>query len=163
MEQDDREQKETLQVDVDLPHDEVARAAPLFERSKKMLMEHDVKLVFELDRPAGRCFICQKTEAEVGPLEAHHFALEHCFMDATLRWDLIKADFPSYDWKNFDPTHPEMFVDQMVSSGLLLCKLHHTGKDAGIHYLPFPLWLVQRYLADGIRFSPTEIIHHDDV
>jgi len=48
----------------------------------------------------------------------------------------------------------------MEAQGILLCKKHHTGKDEGIHNLPFGLWELQRYLKDGVKFSPIEVIHH---
>ncbi|UNJ99715.1 hypothetical protein [Ralstonia sp. RRA.1] len=60
------------------------------------------------------------------------------------------------------PADPYLFVDDMTVNGLLLCKQHHTGKDAGIHDMPFPLWIAQRYAIEGYQFTPNEVIHHAD-
>lgn len=49
----------------------------------------------------------------------------------------------------FDPADPYTFVDDMTVNGLLLGKAHHTGKDVGIHDMPFPLWIAQKYAREG--------------
>jgi hypothetical protein len=159
---DAHEEKETLSVDVDIPTHDPRKTTALFIKTKRMIMKIGSLLGFTIRRPAGRCWICGKTEAELGaPLEAHHFGIERCYISAQLRWDLIQEDFPIFDWKHFNPAKPETFVDNMSSQGILLCKQHHTGKDTGIHMLPWNLWLMQRYLCDGTAFNPKEIIHHD--
>lgn len=156
------EQKATLSVDVFLPGHDPRTTTTLFRRTKQKLMALASLLVFKPWRAKGRCFICNQTGDEVGqPLEAHHFGVERAFVDAPLRWDLIKMDFPNFNWADFDPTHPESFVDDMLAQGVLLCKAHHTGKDTGIHTLPFNLWLMQKYLPEGTKFTPDEVIHHD--
>jgi len=161
---DEHEQKDTLSVDVEIPAHPPRKATALFEKTKRMIVGIGTALGFTIKRPAGRCWICNRTAQEAGqPLEAHHFGVERAYIDANLRWDLIQEDFPLFDWKNFDPANPESFVDNMSSQGILLCKQHHTGKDSGIHDLPFSIWIMQRYLADGERFSPTEVITHDKV
>jgi hypothetical protein len=118
---------------------------------------------FKIYRDKGRCYICGRTEEELGqPLEAHHFGIERSFIDSPIRWDRVRQDFPDFNWGGFDQTKPEGFVDDMVAQGVLLCKIHHTAPDTGIHTLPFPLWIIQRYLPDGVKFTPTEVIHHDE-
>jgi hypothetical protein len=157
------EQKETLEVDVDIPAHDDRKTTALFLKTKKMIVKLGSILGFTIKRPAARCWICNRTADEVGaPLEAHHFGIERCYIDAAIRWNVVQEDFPIFDWKNFDPKNPVQFIDNMSSQGLLLCKAHHTGKDSGIHCLPFPIWIMQRYLADGTRFSPTEVIHDDE-
>ena len=47
----------------------------------------------------------------------------------------------------------------MSVNGLLLCKKHHTGKDEGIHDLPHPLWIWQKYAPEGCKMSDVEVIH----
>jgi hypothetical protein len=75
---------------------------------------------------------------------------------------LLRRDFPAFDWSAFDAEpDPYRFVDDMTVNGLLLCKAHHTGTDEGIHAMPHPLWVAQRYAREGYRFSPTETIHHE--
>ena len=49
----------------------------------------------------------------------------------------------------------------MNVNGRLLCKTHHIGKDEGVHALPEPVWLAQRYGKEGYQFSAIEIIHHE--
>jgi hypothetical protein len=159
----EHEEKNTLQVDVDLPGHAPRVTTALFRKTKRMLMTVSNAMGFDFKREAGQCWICGKTEADLGqPLEAHHFGIERAYIDAKIRWDLVARDFPIFGWKGFDPAKPEEFVDNMAAQGVLLCKAHHTGKDSGIHCLPFSLWLMQKYLADGTRFSPTEVIRHAD-
>lgn len=161
---DAHEEKETLSVDVDIPEHDKRVTTTVFRKTKRFLMKVGGALGFNIKRPPGRCWICGKTEVELGePLEAHHFGVERAYIDADLRWDIIAKDFPIFDWTTFDPKRPETFVDDMSAQGVLLCKAHHTGKDTGIHELPFSLWVMQRYLADGSRFNPSEVIKHDEV
>jgi hypothetical protein len=147
------EEKETLQVDVNLPAHAPRTATALFERTRKLL----------ITKAGGRCHICGRTAAEVGPLEAHHFPIERSLAEA-VDWGpkaQIRLDFPQFDWAAFDKARdPYLFVDDMTINGLLLCKPHHTGVDEGIHMLPHPLWIAQRYAREGYQFSGVEIIHH---
>lgn len=153
--------KDTMHVEVETPgHAARGSSSSLFNRTKKALYLSVVP-PFIPKAEAGRCFICCKSEEELGtPLEAHHFGVEFSFANAPILWDLVALDFPNFDWTNFDRTNPMMFVDNMQAQGLLLCKRHHTGNDSGIHTMPFGLWLMQRYLADGYKFSETELIDH---
>jgi hypothetical protein len=145
------EEKETLEIDVFGPAHADRTTTSLFTHSKARLIE----------REGGRCWICGCTAEQSGhPLEAHHLGIERQFAEAPIDWSRVQADFPDFDWSRFDPSRPYAFVDDMAAQGLLLCKLHHTGKNAGIHNLPFSLWLMQRYLKEGYRFSPNEVIHH---
>jgi hypothetical protein len=156
------ELRETLSVDVVTPEHADRVTTPLFKHTKKALFEKaEPAITIPRDEP-GRCWICGRTEDELGaPLEAHHFGVERSFAEGKIRWDRVKADYPHWDWSKFDPSNPYSFVDDMEAQGVLLCKEHHTGKDAGIHSMPFSLWIMQRYLEDGEQFSPTEVIHHD--
>lgn len=166
---DTHEEKETLAVDVMLPGHEARVTTPLFLRSKKLLME----------REGGRCFICGATAEESGhPLEAHHHPIERSLANL-INWERVAEQAKSgefgqraadFDWDGFFidaktvaspavkghpaaqyrvPADPYLFVDDMTVNGLLLCKQHHTGKDAGIHAMPFPLWIAQRYAIEG--------------
>lgn len=149
----DHEEKETLVVDVIVPGHAARVTTPLFERTRKLLIE----------REGGRCWICRCTGANVGPLEAHHFPIERSMAEAMdFGTDsILRKDFPHFDWASFDANpDPYVFVDDMTVNGLLLCKPHHTGGDEGIHTLPHPLWIAQRYAREGYCFTPTETIHH---
>lgn len=146
------EEKNTFQVDVNIPGHDPRNTTPLFTHSRK-----------ELLKTVCRCFICNRTEEESGaPLEAHHYPIERSFA-TMIDWSegaQIRKDFPDFDWSNFDPANPYTFVDDMRVNGLILCKKHHIGKDEGIHDLPHPIWIAQRYGQDGYKFSSVEIIHH---
>ena len=82
-------------------------------------------------------------------------------MTAPIDWKKVAEDFPAFDWHNFDPAKPGEFVDNMVAQGLILCKEHHTHPETGIHTLPWPIFVMQRYLKDGYKFNDLEVIHHD--
>jgi hypothetical protein len=146
------EEKETLSVDVLLPGHEARITTPLFTHTRKALLE----------REGGRCWICARTAEEAGaPLEAHHFGIERSFATAPINWDVVRRDFPNFDWASFDEADPLKFVDNMEAQGLVLCKDHHTHPETGIHTLPWPLFVMQRYLKSGYKFTPTETIQHD--
>jgi len=158
-------EKETLSVDVNIPEHGARVTTALFTRTRKLLIE----------REGGRCYICQRTAAEAGPLEAHHHPIERCLAEE-IDWRLVELDcragvaaftpgqreaMQAFDWPNFDPARWETFVDDMLVNGVLLCKDHHTAADDGIHTVPGPIWLAQRYAKAGVRFNAREVIHHD--
>ena len=153
------EEKETLAVEVNIPEHAQRKTTELFEHTRKQLIE----------REGGRCFICGGTAESTGhPLEAHHHPIERSLAEM-IDWDaftaaalagLLGAQIQAFDWANF--TDWTQFVDDMTVNGLLLCKAHHIGKDEGIHALPYPIWIAQRYALEGYRFSPTEVIHHEE-
>lgn len=158
---DTHEEKETLVVDVNIPGHDPRTTTALFTHTKKLLIE----------REGGRCWICGQTAEETGhPLEAHHHPVERSL---TMAWDWQRfmkdckegawgTHAQAFDWNNFDPIKdPYKFVDDMTVNGRLLCKAHHTGKDEGIHEMPFPLWVWQRYAPEGYKMSDVEIIHHE--
>lgn len=156
------ELRDTLSVEVIEPgHEKRGAASALFRKTKAAIKHIGSVIGWRPRLPPGRCYICNATEEELGePLEAHHFGIEWSFAEAAINWDLVKADFPDFDWANFDPASPMTFVDDMQAQGVLLCKKHHTGKDEGVHNMPFSLWIMQRYLQDGYKFSDLEVIHH---
>lgn len=153
------EEKETLVVEVNIPGHEARTTTTLFLHSKKTLIA----------REGGRCFICGGTAQTTGhPLEAHHHPVERSLANM-IDWDLFRSECQAgmwgehaagFDWSKFDPADPYSFVDDMTVNGLLLCKAHHTGKDEGIHDMPYPLWIAQKYGQEGYQFSDAEVIHH---
>ena len=174
------EEKNTFTVDVNLPGHDPRVTTALFTRTRKHLLERD----------GNRCWVCNCTAAETGhPLEAHHYPIERSFA-TMVDWSegsQIRKDFPKFGWGSFEagatfepvpaytdeqgdeyparlqfiPADPYLFVDDMNVNGRLLCKPHHTGKNEGVHDLPEPVWLAQRYGREGYVFSAIEIIHHD--
>jgi len=147
------EEKNTFQVDVNIPGHDPRVTTPLFTKSRLNLLERD----------GGRCWVCGCTQKEVGPLEAHHYPIERSFAEM-IDWSpgsQIRKDFPSFGWGSFDESNPYTFVDDMNVNGRLLCKAHHTAKNQGVHNLPEPVFLAQRYGKEGYKFSEVEIIHHE--
>lgn len=141
-------ERETLTVEVNVPGHDPRTNQPLFEKTRKELIARD-----------GCCFICGSTVN----LEAHHSPIEWSLANM-VDWSVngaIRKDFPHFDWANFDETAPYSFVDNMLINGLLLCKTHHIEVGRGIHAMPYPLWIAQRYAKDGYVFSNLEIIHHE--
>jgi hypothetical protein len=157
------EEKNTLQVAVNIPgHAPRGAASPLFVRTRKQLIE----------REHGKCWLTGLTAEQLGaPLEAHHFPIERCFAEA-IDWPRFARDCKfghwgpyaaAFDWTTFmaaTPFDPYTFVDDMLVNGRLLGKQYHTGKDEGVHMLPEPVWLAQKYMVEGYKFSDIEIIHH---
>jgi hypothetical protein len=174
---EDHELKEKFVVDVNTPgHDARGSATPLFHRTRMDL----------IGREKGRCWISGLTAKELGaPLEAHHHPIERSFAER-IDWSAFAKDCQAGMWgpyaKGFDWTgffagavtiiaedtglpylkiaDPYLFVDNMLVNGMLLGKQFHTGPNEGTHYLPWPLMLAQKYLAEGFRFSSKEVIHH---
>ena len=146
------EEKETLVIDVNLPGHDPRVETPLFRKTRDSAIKY----------AGSRCWVCNRTAEESGaPLEAHHYPIERSFAEM-VDWSegsRVRKDFPAFDWASFDPSNPYTFVDDMNINGLILCKFHHTHADSGIHYLPHPIWIAQRYGKDGYDFSATEIIH----
>ena len=64
-----------------------------------------------------------------------------------------RALHPNFPWSTF--TKPEDFIDSEYNM-MVLCKKHHTGKDHGIHMLPYPIWVMQRNQRSDFQFSPDE-------
>lgn len=170
--QDDHEQRETLTVDYIIPgHDARGAATALFKHSRQQL----------IDREGGRCWLSGLTAGQLGgPLEAHHFPVERCFAEG-IDWPRFSNDCKfglwgpyaqAFNWDQFFaaaardaagrlvPVDPYLFVDDMTVNGRLLGKQYHTGKDEGVHMLPEPIWLAQKYMVEGYKFSAVEVIHH---
>lgn len=147
------EEKNTFAVDVFIPGHDPRVTTVLFRKSRLHLIE----------REGGKCHVCGCGETETGhPMEAHHFPIERSFAEM-VDWSpgsQIRKDFPSFGWGSFDEANPYTFVDDMNVNGLLLCKAHHTGLNEGIHTIPHPVWVAQKYGKDGYQFSKIEIIHH---
>jgi hypothetical protein len=147
------EEKNTMQVCVNIPGHAPRTATALFAKSRLHLLERD----------GGRCWVCGCTAAETGhPIEAHHYPIERSFAEM-IDWSTgsqIRRDFPNFGWGSFDEADPYTFVDDMNVNGRLLCKAHHIGHDEGVHALPEPVFLAQRYGREGYQFSTIEIIHH---
>lgn len=137
----EHERKETLVLDYWIPNHVDRTTSSVFRHTRKHLIE---------DNPDAKCEVCGVKEG----LELHH-RLEYCFANA-LDWDKVKKDFPDFDWKSFDPKDPFTFVDSQWNANVILCNAHHTGKNSGIHKLPHPIFIIQKYLKDDFVLVNTE-------
>lgn len=164
---DAHDEKETLKVDVCIPQHDDRVTTPLFSHSRDALIA----------REGDRCWVCQRTPAESGhPNEGHHHPIERS-MAELIDWTLFSADAKkgiwganaqAFDWDAFFemgaqhdgdqlglpatvlvPKDIYAYVDDMRVNGMLLCKDHHTVGDSGIHTMPFPLFIAQKYGRDG--------------
>ena len=139
-------QKQTLTITVFVPDHPDRTTTPIFAATRRKLI---------VNNPKAKCFIDNKHCDHDHPLELHHSIVEWCDSRA-VDWDLVAEVVPDFDWKNFDPSKPETFIDSEWNANLVLCKRHHIGKDHGIHTLPFPLWRLQRLAKESFIFSPDE-------
>jgi hypothetical protein len=140
-------QKQTMRVEVNVPPHDPRINQKLFERTRKQLIARD-----------RCCFICGVTS----DLQAHHYPIEWS-LALMIDWSegaTIRKDFPNFKWAGFDPTRPYPFVDNMLFNGLLLCQRHHIEVGTGIHTVPHPIWIAQRYGKEGYVFNQFEVIHH---
>ena len=109
------------------------------------------------------CFICGKTHAKDGiSLETHHFYCEKAAQNAIDWTEFGKFAQNCYNIQTgenigqaFDWTevakHPDIFVDSPYNM-IVLCKEHHISGNKGIHHVPFPNWILQKYPANGFQF-----------
>ncbi len=154
-------ERETLSVEVNIPGHDPRVTTELFRTSKAALIKRD----------GGRCYICGRTAEESGhPLESHHYPVERSL---AMAWDWPRfirdaklgswgPHAQAFDWGSFDPkTDPYQFVDDQTVNGMLLCKEDHTGKDSGIHMLPWPLWIWRKYVPEGYEIRPGKDMKHD--
>ncbi len=136
---DEHEVKETIEIDVYYPDHCKREASDLFERSRHHLID-------ELDTP---CFICGSKENR----ELHHYYVEWAAADS-IDWNgKIREDHPNFDWTTFK--EPTDFVDSEYNM-MVLCQVHHRHKDHGIHMLPYPLWILQKYVKSDFVYTPDE-------
>lgn len=109
------------------------------------------------------CFICGKTQQKDGiSLETHHFYCEKAAENA-IDWEAF-GEFAkktyniqtgenigaNFDWKEV-AKDPDSFVDSPHNM-IVLCKEHHTSGAKGIHHVPFPEWILQKYPKNGFEF-----------
>lgn len=142
----EHEQRTTITVDVFIPDHPDRSESPVFRAARKALIT---------DNPNAKCEVNNEDCDHDHPLELHHDIVEWCDADG-VDWDRMKVMYPEFDWTNFDPAHPETFVDSAFNARRVLCKKHHTGKDHGIHLLPYPVWLMQKHKRNDFIMTPDE-------
>ena len=104
------------------------------------------------------CFICGKIFEHV---ETHHFYIEKAAQNA-IDWKVfgefakhcynIQTGEPldQFDWSEV-AQNPDLFVDSQLNM-ITLCKEHHTSGAYGIHHVPFPDWILQKFPKNGFQF-----------
>lgn len=109
------------------------------------------------------CFICGKTHHKNGiSLETHHFYCEKAAENAIDWHEFGKFAQTCYNIQTgecigdkFDWTevakNPDIFVDSPYNM-IVLCKEHHISGNKGIHHVPFPDWILQKYPLHDFQF-----------
>ncbi len=134
----EHELHESIQIDIFYPDHVQRTESKLFAKTKH-------HLIHELDTP---CWICGSKEKR----EVHHFHLE--WADANgVDIDKLKLAHPNFDWTTFNEITD--FVDSEYNM-MVLCEKHHRARDHGIHLLPYPIWIMQKYQKSDFVFSPDE-------
>lgn len=177
------EHKEALRVAINTPDHEKRKRSGLFESSRKQLIERD-KTCFICGADAVAAG--HPLEAHHHPIE---WSLTNLMDWQRFSEDCLSGRWgehaKAFDWAVFFanakeepfsythdetgaviqasrllPVDPYLFVDDMRVNGLLLCKAHHTESNEGMHDLPFPIWIAQRYAYAGYQFAKSVQIHH---
>ena len=112
------------------------------------------------------CFICGKTKINNISLETHHFYCEKAAQKA-IDWiqfgkfakncyNIQSGDYfgDKFDWNEVE-NNPDIFVDSVYNM-IVLCKEHHISGRKGIHHVPFPNWILQKYPKNGFKFLEDE-------
>jgi hypothetical protein len=138
---------------VNYPSHDPRKNSSIYNRTHHLLI--DIR-----DTP---CFICGKTKSKDNiTLETHHFYCEKAAQNAI---DWIKfEEFAKkcYNiqtgeniWKNLDwnevKNNPDLFVDSEYNM-IVLCQEHHRSGNKGIHHVPFPDWILQKYPLNNFNF-----------
>lgn len=105
-----------------------------------------------------KCYICGTTEG----LQVHHRACEYMF-ENIVDFDKLKEfveEWDIYGYGRLLKAKPITSADD-IRNQMVLCQEHHTGVDkndgggaTGIHYLPFPEWIIQKLALDGANPVP---------
>lgn len=109
------------------------------------------------------CFICGRMKGDNNTsLETHHFYIEKAATNA-IDWEKFGVFAKNthhiqtgenigekMDWKKVE-SNPDLFVDSRHNM-IVLCKQHHTSGNTGIHHVPFPDWISQKFAVDGFQF-----------
>ncbi len=93
-------------------------------------------------RSAGiGCWVCGSKDIEV-----HHALVEYAVARG------VDIDKFSHLWPEFHVTDDESFMAFVESEGNLqaLCEEHHRAPGTGIHCVPYPEWIAQRYWKTGL-------------
>ena len=140
----EHEQRETISIDIFVPDHPDRTESPQFRRARALLIGNN---------PNACCEVCAKKDSPDSPLELHHDIVEWCDAEG-VDWDRMRVMYPDFDWSTFQT--PADFIDSAYNARRVLCKKHHTGRDHGIHMLPYPIWQMQKHKRQDFVFSPDE-------
>jgi hypothetical protein len=178
------EVRETLTVSVNVPGHEARETTALFRRTRQQLIEREKGRCYVSGLTAAQ--LGHPLEAHHHPIErsmANMIDWERFATDCKAgHWGPYAQ---SFDWDTFfhgakvehvhvpamdgeeaytvtmkTPVDPYLFVDDMTVNGMLLGRDYHTGKNEGIHDMPYPLWIARKYGREGYVFSSVETIHN---
>ena len=135
----EHESHETIEIDFYYPDHSPRTESKIFARTKRHLID-------VLDTP---CWMCGTKENR----EVHHFHAEWADSEG-IDWEKMKILHPNFSWSTF--IDAEDFIDSEYNMRIL-CLKHHRGKDHGIHFVPYPIWIMQQIKKDSFIFSPDEI------
>ncbi len=108
------------------------------------------------------CFICNKKNDDNESLETHHFYCEK-YAQTMIDWKKF-GEFAknchniqtgenigeTFNWDEVE-NNPDIFVDSPHNM-VVLCKQHHTSGNKGLHHVPFPDWILQKYPKNNFEF-----------
>jgi len=149
--------KMTSHYTVNYPHHKKRKNSSIYTKT-----HHE--LCHRRDLP---CFICGKSHKTDGNsaaaiTETHHFYVEKAAQNA-IDWHKF-GEFANicyniqtgenigdaFDWDEV-AKNPDLFVDSRFNM-VVLCKEHHISANKGIHHVPFPYWILQKFPKDGFQF-----------
>lgn len=133
-------QHEQIDIAVYYPDHPPRTESALFRKTKH-------HLIAALDTP---CWVCGTKEDR----EVHHFHAEWAD-SAGIDWDRMRELHPAFDWSTF--TDPADFIDSEYNM-MVLCSKHHRAKNHGIHWVPYPIWVMARNKRDDFILTPDEIV-----
>jgi hypothetical protein len=147
-------QTQHIEITCQYPDHDPRTDSDLFRRSRH-------KLVVKQDQP---CFICGVSYSKGGAMEAHHCCIEWAAANA-IDWKKVKKDAPTlynpqqgfitedlFDWDAV-AKDPSLFIDSPLNL-LVLCSEHHRSTKFGIHFVPYPIWVLQKWPAKNFEFIP---------
>jgi hypothetical protein len=101
------------------------------------------------------CYICDASK----DLEIHHYHVEWAMQNA-VDWEKMKLLHPEFHWETFKK--PEDFIDSPYNS-MVLCEKHHRGTNTGIHAMPYPLWIMQRYVREDFDLDASDGVFNPQI
>lgn len=149
--------KRTNQYTVQYPDHEPRKESTTYKHTHK-------ELLYKKDLP---CFLCgkrhlEKVDNENVHLETHHFFCTKAAQNA-IDWIQFGKDAKyfynmqtgenigaAFNWEEVNE-NPNIFVDSPQNM-IVLCKKHHISAKYGIHSIPFPNWILQKYPKDNFQF-----------